>query len=84
MSGEKNNLEKNLMEIEITKQELEEAIRFIDSYHENNMYGESDVRKYKKYLDKRDNLSVMLNYYQNQVIIELQDEIINKLVRNTK
>ena len=73
-------LEENLKKIEETKEKLLQSMEGIDNYHGLvSPHGDNDIQKYKKYLDKRDNLAISLDYLQNDVIIEQNKEIINNL-----
>ena len=61
----KSKLEKDIQE---TRKELDSVIKDIELYKEGKM---PDITEYNKYIAKRDNLAIQLNYYQNQIIIEL-------------
>jgi len=69
------SLEENLKKIEKINKELESAINEINSYDMVLVTPEN----YGRLLAKRDNLTIDLNYRQNQVIIEQTNEIIKYL-----
>ena len=73
-------LEDNLRKIEVTKEKLKQVMIKIDNYHKLvNPHGDNDIRIYKSNLDARENLTTNLNYYQNQVIIGQNGELIKYL-----
>jgi len=75
-----NKLEETLKKIEETTERLKQVMLRIDSY--NNIPGNPE--EYRRNIDKRDNLSISLNYLQNDVIIEQNQELIKYLNGNKK
>jgi hypothetical protein len=51
----------------------------IDNYHKLDVKGDDTEREYKADLDARENLTINLNYYQNQIIIDQNEEILKYL-----
>jgi hypothetical protein len=79
----RETLEQSLEKIETTKEKLKQVMIEIDEYSEPNDDIVED-RKYRKNLNKRENLTINLNYFQNQVLIEQNNEIIKYLKESKK
>jgi len=73
------SLEETLKKIEVLKGKLKTVMIEIDNYHKLDVKGDDADRGYKADLDARENLTINLNYYQNQIIIEQNNEIIKYL-----
>lgn len=80
-----NELEKNLKEVKNLKVKLDSFIRKINHYQEKGITMSIFHRNdYRDLVISRDNISEELNYYQNQVLIEQNKEIINYLKEQKK
>lgn len=74
------SLEENIKKSEEVRETLYHTISEINEYHIlPQEVKEEKIEGYRMLLDIRDNLNIRLNYYQNEVIIEQNNEIINNL-----
>ena len=78
---EENNLEKNIKQIEVLKEKLKNIMIGIDNYHKLDVKGNDAEREYKANLDARESLTINLNYYQKQIIIDQNEEMLKCLRR---
>ena len=53
----------------------------IDNYHKLDVKGNDAEREYKANLDARESLTINLNYYQKQIIIDQNEEMLKCLRR---
>ena len=84
---DENELKKSLEEeILDTKEKLVDVISRINKYDIGSKSEKAKIGKdeYRAYINTRDNLSIQLNYYQNQVLIEQNQEIIKYLKEQKK
>ena len=73
-------LEENIKKSEEIRETLYSTIDEISEYHSLSQEVKKEkIEGYRMLLNIRDNLTIKLNYYQNQVIIEQNNEIINNL-----
>ncbi|MCX6750757.1 MAG: hypothetical protein NTZ83_04825 [Candidatus Pacearchaeota archaeon] len=75
-----DTLEENIKKSEEIRETLYSTIDEISEYHSLPQEVKKEkIEGYRMLLDIRDNLTIKLNYYQNNVIIEQNKEIINNL-----